>query len=244
MRHSYRCRPEECCHATCTPSAVPGEAEVVAPYTITGTTDDSAVSRVTVEVRQKATNLWLQADGTLGSWTQFDAPVATPGGPSSTWSIDLPAGLDLGEYHIWARGHDEAGNATDPSVRVRFAIGDGAPPDTTAPVATITNPTANQIVTGAIVIDGTAADDEDVASVRVEVRNRDTNEWLKPDGTLGTWAPLDGVLVDAGAGTVTWSYDIAALPAGRYVVYVSAFDSAGNGPPTLDDRVKVKFEVA
>ncbi|MCP3856164.1 MAG: hypothetical protein GY698_15730 [Actinomycetia bacterium] len=220
------------------------DQEVVDPFTITGSVDDdTAVDRVTVELRQKGTNLWLQADGTLGSWTQFDAVVATPGALTSTWSVDLPAGLDLGTYHVWVRGRDAAGNFTDPSHRVKFTIGDGAPPDITAPVPVITNPTADQILNGAFVIDGSATDDRDITSVRVEVRNRDTNEWLNPDGTLGAWAPLDGVLVDNGPGAVLWSYDVASLPAGRYVVYISAFDSAVNGPPTLDDRARVKFEI-
>jgi predicted outer membrane repeat protein len=87
-----------------------GHTFASSPIVLSGVaTDDVDIVRVLVAIKDRSTGLWLQSDlETWGPHQVMDAALATPGEPSTAWSIhvDLPAG----DYSLAARAFDQ--NAT------------------------------------------------------------------------------------------------------------------------------------
>jgi hypothetical protein len=79
---------------------------------VTGTaTDNTAVQRVRVAVKDRAAGLWW--DGAAwGSFTWFDATLASPGAATTDWSWTFDAGPGL--YGFLVAAEDSSGNA-DPT---------------------------------------------------------------------------------------------------------------------------------
>lgn len=91
--------------------------------TTTGTaTDNVGVTQVRVAIRDRATQQWLQANGTWGSAYAYRlATLGTPGGTSTNWSYSLS--LPTGSFAVDVRALDAAGNL-DPSAAWRPFIVD------------------------------------------------------------------------------------------------------------------------
>lgn len=87
-----------------------GQSVPVADAAITGTaTDNVAVAKVEVAVKDRATNRWLRPDGTWGStFGWVPATVDPPGGATTTWRLQWPAAT--GGYGYQVRVTDGAGN--------------------------------------------------------------------------------------------------------------------------------------
>ena len=89
-----------------TPAA---KSTVSSPVAFSGNaTDDVSVTRVRIAVRNSATTLWLQANGTWGSTiAQFDATLSSPGTSATgwTWVTALPAG----SYYVQSKAVDASG---------------------------------------------------------------------------------------------------------------------------------------
>ena len=71
------------------------------------------------------------------------------------------------------------------------------------------------------------------------MRNRDTGDWLRSDGTWGAWELLHADVDTPGAANVNWTLDIDAAPAARYKVSVRAVDNAGNSHGWVETRFEV-----
>ena len=112
--------------------------------------------------------------------------------------------------------------------------------DVSAPTATIASPVEDEELTMPATLSGTATDDIGVAAVEVQVRNRDTGDWLRSDGTWGAWQLLTASIDAPGSPNVNWTFDIAAAPAGaRYKVSVRAVDNADNTHAWVERRFTV-----
>ncbi len=196
--------------------------------TIAGTaTDDRGVSAVYVQLRDNTTNQWLRPDGTWGSGARrITATLASPGSGSTGWS--LPLSLPDGDYGFDSVATDAAGNLSDKPWR-RFTLS-SATPDTTAPAVEVTSPNGNPTMPGpAVTITGTATDNRGVSAVYVQVRNNDTLQWLRPDGTFGAGARrITATVASPGATSTTWSLPLSLADA-PYGFDVQSVDAAGNG---------------
>jgi len=197
---------------------------VVAPVTLMGdATDNVGVDSVLVEVRNRDTNEWLRDDGTWGAWMELDGVMASPGAPSTTWSY-LINNISDGRYKAFIRSFDSAGN-THTKIERKFDVGTV---DLIVPTGDITAPEVDEIVPSPVTLGGWGADNVGVDRVQVELRNRDTNQWLRSDGTLGSWEALTATLTNPGAPNTDWGYVTPALPDGRYKMFITVFDAAGN----------------
>lgn len=109
------------------------------------------------------------------------------------------------------------------------------PSDGDAPTVTVTTPGYDAVVAaGTVRIAGDTADDQRVSRVALSVLDRDTGQYLQPDGRWGAWTELPATLGD---NATRWRIDLP-LPAGRRLgVEVVAEDAAGN-----EGRVWHRFE--
>jgi hypothetical protein len=193
--------------------------------------DDLAVAAVDVAVQRASDNLWLQANGTWGATQAFaPATLSATGAPATNWSYSFAA--TSGGHALTVRVTD--GVAKTGQTTRSFTV---TAPDTTAPETTATGPAAT-IDPPTATATGSATDNVGVASVTILVKNRDTNLWLKTDGTWGSTtagAQRLAVLANPGAGTTTWSLDIPLGP-GNYQITARARDAAGNQDATAASR--------
>jgi len=147
--------------------------------------------------------------------TAVNSANGSAGTPSGTapWSITGIA-LSPGSNLITVTATDTAGNTSAKVIAVTQ--------DTTAPVVTITGPTASPTYltsTSPLVVSGTSSDNVSVASVA----------WVNSAGGSGT-----------ATGTTNWSASIG-LVAGLNTITVTVTDSAGN---TSTDVIAVTFDSA
>ncbi|MGB0100780.1 MAG: hypothetical protein WBP61_10920, partial [Nocardioides sp.] len=156
---------------------------------------------------------------------QLDATVAEPGAASTAWSFSFPSAA-AGSYTATIRATDQDDNVG--TATRTFSVG-GA--DTADPDSVITSP--NQGATlqpPTATVTGSSTDDVGVASVTILVKDRDTGNWLKNDGS---WSPGTAnaqrlaTMATPGASSTTWTIDIP-LGAGSYLVTARARDAAGN----------------
>jgi sugar lactone lactonase YvrE len=122
-----------------------------------------------------------------------------------------------------------------------------APPpvDAAAPDATITSPTANQVLTGfPAALAGQAGDDLAVATVNVSIQDRVSKQWYRASN--GTWQATmvrnPAALGTPGAATTSWtaSFDPPSTGSGQYLLRVEAVDGVGKVDKTV---ATVKFDV-
>jgi len=197
---------------------------VVPPVTLAGdATDNVGVTEVVVEVRNRDTNQWLRSDGTWGAWMELTATLASPGAPTTAWTFDIVTIPD-GRYKAFVKAVDAAGN-THAEIERKFDVGSV---DIIVPTGDITDPDVDEDLPSPVTLAGWGADNVGVDNVVVELRNRDTNQWLRSDGTLGSWEELAATLTLPGGTTTDWSYVTPVLPAGRYKMFITVFDAAGN----------------
>ncbi len=89
--------------------------------TASGTaTDNVGVAEVQVAVQDLVSRLWLQPDGTFGSFSKTAATLTSPGAASTGWSLDLP--LPPGEYAVTPRTTDTSGRPDSMWPRARFTV--------------------------------------------------------------------------------------------------------------------------
>ncbi|WP_435745232.1 TolB family protein [Nocardioides sp. SYSU DS0663] len=207
----------------------PEQGQVLpSPVTLRGTaTDDRAVDKVFVQVRNNDTGLWLRPDGTWGSGAvRVPTTLANRYAASTGWSVELP--LEPGKYGFEVVALDVAGNIPSNRPWTGFTVGTGETADTTAPTISVSTPQGGQTVPSPVTYSGTASDDRGVDRVFVQVRDNSTGLWLRPDGTWGDGARrIPVTLANPGATTTDWSIDLALDP-GKYGSDVVAFDAASN----------------
>jgi DNA-binding beta-propeller fold protein YncE len=204
-------------------------------------TDDRGVARVDVAIKKSGSTQWLHADGTYGAFAWLPATAATPGATATGWTYDwAPSGP--GGYVLQVQATDTAGNVDPVRPSITFSVVDPATPDTTPPDGTATTPTTNQALWNAPVITlaGNATDNRGVATVDVAVKNAATNQWLRPDGSYGTFGWVPAAVATPGATATGWTFAWTPPGTGNYVLQVRATDTAGNIDPS---RPNVQFSV-
>lgn len=132
----------------------------------------------------------------------------TTGGTSHS---NLVAGLANGtSYTLYVRCQDGASNANPDDVAIAFAVANPPPPDTTAPVLSMTAPADGGAVAGSVTVTATATDNVAVVGVQFLLDGA-------PLGTEDTSAPY----------AVAWSSTTVAN-GGPYALSARARDAAGN----------------
>ncbi len=208
-----------------------------ANVTITGTAaDDVSVSEVYVALFDRDDNKWLRADGTWGGWQKLPAALVSPGDVSTPYSFAVTLADARYKANVWAI--DSSGKDTVPRANVKFEVDSVL--DIEAPEVTIDQPLANSVIGPDLGVDGTATDDVAVDEVYVAIYDRDNNQWLRANGTWGSWQKLPASLTDPGSDTTAYRFD-ATLPAGRFKLNAWAIDSSGKDTVP---RANVRFEVA
>ena len=208
---------------------------VMAPVDLSGSaSDDIGVDRVIVEVRNRDTKQWLRDDGSWGAWMEVNATLVLPGGASVTWSYSIATILN-GRYKAYVRAVDTSGN-THAKIERKFDVGTV---DLILPTGTITAPLENETLPSPVVLAGLGEDNVGVDHVRIELRNRDTALWLRSDGTFGGWQALTATLADPGAGSTIWTYVTPDLVDGRYKMFITVYDGAGNKSQQLIRKFRV-----
>ncbi len=210
--------------------------------TISGTaTDDVAVDRVEIAVRDRDTLRWWNP--TTGSFQQaivrVPATLTAPGGKSTGWSttFDAPAaiaaGATAGRFTANVRAVDTAGKIDASAATSPFTVqAQTQAPDTVAPETTLTSPSNNSLQPKPVTLAGQATDAVGVAKVQVHVKDRDAvNRYW--NFTTGAWqtgiAWFDATLSSTGATSTGWSASFSPPEsAGRYWVASRALDAAGN----------------
>jgi trimeric autotransporter adhesin len=203
-------------------------------FTVTGTaTDDVGVNAVTLSFRDEA-GRYLQDDGAvLPNFNTFRLDPDVPGATTVNWSYDVVLPTE-GEWRAEATAIDTA-NQSDLRGEVRDWIvsSTGQPPTVaiTSPVA-MTPPTtvpAVVVAPGTVVtFAGTAADEEELKSVEIFLRNNTTREALASDGTwsvnsIASYYRISPINLNAP--TYNWSYTTQPLSAGTYDFRVRATDN-------------------
>jgi len=211
---------------------------IAAPVDLLGNASDNiGIETVQLQLRNRDTNQWLRADGTWGAWQRFDISVANPGATTTGWSHQV-TNIDDGRYSFWVFAKDAAGN-TSLSDNRKFDVLNGVA-DNIDPTGIIVNPIQDSTIPSPVTLDGTAADNVGVTNVAVELRNRDTNQWLRVDGTLGAWELLTANLDNPGATATDWEFITPVLPDGRYKMWITVSDAAGNST----ERIERRFELS
>ncbi|HAH61484.1 MAG TPA: hypothetical protein DCL73_05245 [Treponema sp.] len=122
-------------------------------------------------------------------------------------------------------------------------VGLGAAVDTEAPTVEITYPPASAVIKGTFVLAGTCDDDRGISSIKVTVKNTDT------DTTYGSYS---AAVTDSSSWSVTLnsedtsptydlydSYKKWELPDGTYELDVKAYDASGHSSGTASLSVDI-----
>lgn len=193
-------------------------------------TDTIGVGRVQLAIMHEDTRLWLQEDGSLGSWTGLNATLTSAGTPATAWSIDQEF-QQTGSYLVQAKTFTTDGRK-DPNPAASSIIvrpGDDMAPNVEFDTATVVERT--------ITMSGIATDDRGVANVSVAVRDRDTGEYLQANGSIGKAAnSSEATLAAIDAPSTTWTLQVVVPRNGRYQLIAEVVDTAGQ------DDEKFEFE--
>ncbi|MCW2764945.1 MAG: hypothetical protein JWO11_904 [Nocardioides sp.] len=228
-------RPDRVAPETTITTPAPDSSAATGPVSLTGTaTDDQGVSSVRYSILHAYSGQYWTGSAWSTTRTWFDAALGAPGATGTGWSATwVPPGAT--RYVVEAQAVDLAGNVDDtgPSSSVTLTIPGG---DTTSANATITGPTANQVVAPGIVsFRGRATDDSGVRAVDVALQDRGTGLWW--NDVTGTWGPFTWINGDGTPATrmgtpTAWSYGWNADRPGAFRVGARARDIDGHPDPT------------
>ncbi|MGZ8567043.1 MAG: Ig-like domain-containing protein, partial [Actinomycetota bacterium] len=219
--------------------ASPVDGQVLAvegPITVRGTAASTQyISNVEVSVQRESDGLWW--NGRSASWELARsinlAPWVAASAPADqvSYAYVFPGAARGQSYRIEvvARNRGETASAVKvATVQVSTEL----PPDTTPPNATLTYPARDATVpSGALQLRGNATDDRAVGVVALTVRDVDSGQYLRANGSWGSIAWLPTILASPGSTGSGWSFDVD-LSNGNYRVQVRATDAAGNVDPT------------
>jgi sugar lactone lactonase YvrE len=216
---------------TVTPTIPAANAAVPLPSVTVGGTasDNQAVARVDVAIRNTATGKYLRSDGSWGTFAWLPTTLDSPGAATTGYSRTF-APPSVGTYSFQSRSVDFANLLSVVKPTRSFTVFDpSVVTDTTKPTVGLTSPTANQRVPGpTITLQGTAADNVAVAGAEVAVKNNATGQWLRPNGTWGAFTWLPATLAAPGQSSSTFSFEFAAPGPGGYGFMARSKDTTGN----------------
>jgi outer membrane protein assembly factor BamB len=177
-------------------------------------TDDVAVTKVLVGVRQDSGALWY--DAAANSWQKYfvanPATMTTPDQPSTGWTFNAPVSTSGGSYTIVADAVDGNGQHVAPVTLSRFQVGNAVG----APDTVINVPVHKQVYNLAavpvpvpITVSGTATDTAGphpgVAQVKLVVLNLQHTEY---------WCGAPGCAVPGNPAQWTTVYSTVNVPLG------------------------------
>ena len=190
---------------------------------ISGTAaDDNGVNRVTIGILDTDSNEWLQRDGSRGPTPDpFFADLSAPQARQPNWNFTFNAPV-AGEYFFFVSAVDTAGQAASDDLLGTFR----AFPGDNLPQAVITSPVDGVTITnGRISASGSATDDGTLTAVEILIRNLDTGQSLRSDGSLGAAQWIETSITNPGGNRTNWAYSTPVLPDGEYQVQVRARDN-------------------
>lgn len=199
------------------------EASAV-PFDITGTaTAPTGVRRVQVEIQDRNTKQWLNADGV--TWqakeTNALATLAAPNATSTTYSLTRTLN-GTSAYFVYAKTFGNTGSDSSKAVKKieSFSL------DDQTPATNILGPTGVQAST-TFTVTGNATDDHGINRLSLWFRD-ENNLYLQDDGTVGSNFNTFNTLPDVvGAPNATWSYDVTLPHEGTWRGSATAIDTAG-----------------
>ncbi len=193
-------------------------------------TDDEGLANVQITLRNTTTGEALATDGTWAvqssGWYRITA-INLPG-TNANWSYTTPFTLTPGSYSFSVRATDDIGLSTSTTNQGRLTLtaqvaGDNAPNGLLDVTGTVTG-----LQSLSLNLTGTATDDFGVASVRVAVRDADTNRYLQPDGSQsGLFATLSASLETPNGTSTNWSLPLTLPNEGDWRITAYAYDTAG-----------------
>lgn len=203
-------------------SALPSTAVTVSGVA----TDDRAITRVDVAVRNRSTNQWWQPQGGWG--TDYAAAATTltaPGSTSTQWTWSwTPPGA--GDYAFQVQARDLANQADPTPASVSFSTYPTTP-DTVKPETSVTAPVGgSQVPLGTLTLAGKATDNYAVTGAQVALKNVANGLWWT-GSAWGAFKWLDAT-VPLPSTNATWSYAWTPPAAGQYAMQSRAKDAAGN----------------
>ncbi|NNE74522.1 MAG: hypothetical protein HKN26_12720 [Acidimicrobiales bacterium] len=189
-------------------------------------TDDNGVAAVKVVIYDWVAKRYLHADGVYrNSLVLLDTTVDNPGATSVNWSFGVDVAASRYEVYVYAQ--DSVGQY-DPSVSGARCTCFVYPGDAD-PTTQMNTPTEGAVLpAGPIAVGGRIFDDNSVSRVQIFIRNRDTGQGPRQDGTIGNPQWVDGFLTNPGGSGSDFQYTSIALPAGRYTVQARAIDGRGH----------------
>ncbi len=196
---------------------------VIDGRTVTATgvvSDDRGVARVTVQVQAQESNLYLQADGTMGvDPFNFDAELSAPNAPDTTYSFTTTVPED-GRYTLLANPFDTAGQDDQKFEQKAVLL------STENLRATLeTNLATGEVpANGRLTITGTAADAEGIAQLKVRIYDQAYLTGVRPDNTFGDGASWTFIREAEGQTAHDFTYTSPPLPTGTYVAMVEVRD--------------------
>ncbi len=201
-----------------------------APLTFSGTAqDDGKLKNVEITLRNNTTREYLGADGTWGVGVASGYYRISPvniNAASYNWTYTTPFSLSPGSYSFTVRATDNDDIATSSSNRGSLTLSVQVPGDA-APDGRVDVGGTYTVTDPAIVLTGSATDDQGVASVKLTVYDNDTGRYLQTNGTLSSgYALLSTTLASPGATSTTWSFPLVLPTGGDYSVTALAFDTS------------------
>ena len=215
-------------------SPIDGGAQITSPFVFKGTALDTGGSHlqdVRYLLRDLITGNFVSPNGAFESPRVLrTASLNLNDSDSGVWSV--PTALPNGRYRLYVTVRDQAGNTgwwvaqTDVTVNEQNPV-----EDESAPSLVFAQPSqgASLSVSGQS-FQGTVSDvgGSGVAQVFYVVRRLPGGEYVAPNGTLESPRVLrTATLSGEGTNAASWRID-TTLPEGRYRIYVSARDGAGN----------------
>jgi PKD repeat protein len=210
---------------------------------ITGSaTDDFGVQSVRVSFRDRDTNRYLQANGTMSAaYADLGATLASPGATSTTWSLPLTLPTE-GSWDVTAFAFDGSGqqDPTTTNATARYVLYPGDQPPVV--VMNLLQPQNGALFTdGRIQVTGRVEDDRQIASAQVAIVNA-AGQYLGSNGTFTstTESWRSAFLNSPGSPGSNYNYTSPVVPAGDYTVRVRGVDNHGFATnPTVDVTVTV-----
>ncbi len=196
-----------------------GQTIATSPVVASGTAaDDTAVASVNVSIQDTNTNQWWNGTTWSAAPTQFAAQIASPGSSATSWSFAWLAPTN-GTFRFNAVAIDNISQSST-TATVSFGLSD-APPD-----ATITTPTAGQVIANApIAIGGTATDDVSVTGARITIQDLGTLQYWNGTAWGAIRFEIPSALATPGATSTSWSYAWEPTVFGDFRVEAWALDS-------------------
>lgn len=223
----------------------PGLVSILLEGTASDEIGGSGIDNVELMIRSVDENLWYNPISAqlLTKWGGPIIPVTLDQQGTSEifhWSaaVDLP----VGDYRVFARSTDVAGNTDSPIPRTTF---EASALDTLPPLAAISLPSSEgELLTGLsgvfpgtveVLLSGTASDEvggSGVSSVELLMRSIDFGQWYNPvNGQYSTSSLGTGTLAtltqQGTSETYNWNAAIE-LPAGIFRAFVRVMDVAQN----------------